>query len=231
MIVDVYNNALKSIYRNNKIKDSRNSCYIINLDDDFEAEKKIKQGCWQQLKDEDGNLLWEEGDTLKPKMGYVIGDEEVDVSIFDNITFWKIDEILRLKYSKKLEKLEKFNCIYYDEFIDEEQVGVGLNIGKKICYGNGSIIHNLNLNSNKIVFDCEYIGEMPKIEISLDGKSFSKVTSLPYVHDFRKATYKAVYVKIKDFENHLTAYSIAYNGEVHTMEEECLGRGIIGKGN
>lgn len=229
--VNMYDDSLKSIYNNRKVKDFLKGCYFIKLDDNFKDSKMIKQGCWQQLKDEKGKLLWkEDNNMLKPQMGYVVDDEEVEIEIFNNLSFWSISEILKLKYKNITTK--DHSRIYYEEFVDLEEVedlpihfSGNLNLGKKVCFGEGIIVHELRLKNNKIYFDCEYENEMPNIEISLDGKTYSKVTKLPWIHDFRKATYKAVYLKINDFKNPITAYSIGFNGDI--QQTSCIGRGIV----
>jgi len=229
--VDFYNDTLKTIYED-KAEDLKKGCYFVNLENEvlLSLVRKIKKGSWQQLKDEHGKLLWDDSSTLKPEMGFEVEDRDTEINIKNHLSFWTIKEILEAKYSYK-RSIVNNTCVYYEEFLDEEffmKLDGSLNRGKKVFYGNGIIEHNFKLANNKIVFDCEYEGRFPKLSISLDGKTFVKVEQLPFVRDFRRTTFKNVYLKMLDWDNKLTAYSFFYNEKSKTkLNQEFIGRGFL----
>lgn len=63
-------------------------------------KKIVPKSVWQQLKDDDGNLLWEECMGLKPLMGFVVAEEET-ITIFNHPNLWTLDEIVELNGKKK----------------------------------------------------------------------------------------------------------------------------------
>lgn len=216
-------------------KEDRKGCYFISVDDNFDSSKLVKKGYYQQLKDEDGNLLWDEtGVGLKPIMGYVVSDEEVEATVRKNLDIWTVKEILNAKYRKQLSENKDYSAVYYEEFLDEENENFyseinGLNLGKKICFGKGEIVHSLPLKNNKMFFNCEYIGDLPKIEISLNEKTFTKIKSLPFKQDFRKTKYEKIVIKINDLENKISAYSILFNNDSKKdfLSTDYVGRDVL----
>lgn len=222
--VDFFNDELISIFQGEE--EIRKNCYFVELDDDFDDTKIIKKGYWKQLRNEKGKLLWDELVTFKPKMGYEIDDKDVKINFRDLLKFWTVEEILKIKYQRKLDNLKRYNSIYYEEFIDKdlnekliERKGA-LSFGKKVCFGKGTIVHNFVLNDKKIFFGCEYV-EFPKIEISLNGKTYTRVKSLPFEQDFRKTDYKKIYLKLEN-DHFLTAYYFCFNSDKMISEKGFL---------
>jgi len=227
--VDFFDNTLKAMY-DDKTKNVRNDCYVVNLENEVlnSLVKKTKKGSWQQLKDEHGKLQWNTSSLLKPEMGFVVENQDTEINIKNHLTFWTIQEVLKIKYFHKL-KIVGTTHVYFDELIDDDfctKFSGSLNLGKKVLCGDGIIEHNFKLVNNKIVFDCEYENELPKLSISLDGKTFVKVDELPFERDFKKTTFEKVYLKISDLENKLTAYSFYFYGDSY-VQEEFAGRGFL----
>jgi len=212
-IVNLSTNKLMSVYKSNKTVETRKNCYSVLLDiNEEDLVKQVKKGFWTHLKDDNGNLLWQQdSDTLKPLMGYAISDKEVEINIFNHLEFWTLQEILELKYRSKLEK-SKYSHVFYEEFIDEDlkrKIDGNLHIGKKICYGNGKITLELEMKDDEITFDCEYNGNKPNISL-------------------KKGKGNKIYLQIDDDKNQLTSYAIYFNSNINE-EKKYIGQGILKK--
>jgi len=225
IIVDIVTDEILSVYQNDDIEETRKNCYIVNTHQ-IEDFKKVKIAAWKQLKDENGNLMLDDSKQLSQLMGYEVQDKEIKIVFSKYPSFWTIQEVLSLKYKKKLE-LSGYSGVYFEEFLDDYyNVEGNLSFGKKICYGNGVIKHPFSkLKNNKISFDCEYVKDFPKIEISLDGQDWTRITEVPFSKDFKKVQYSAIYLRLNDFENHLSAYHFFFNGD-ETAKADLFGRGI-----
>lgn len=232
IVVDEKTDKLLSIL-SGRTKNRKQNSYTINVRDGFSPTKLVKKGHLEQLRNDDGSLQWENDDsgTLKPVKGYVVEAEEQEIGIANYPAFWTIQEVLQLKYGEVIRGLDKITSLYYDEMLDETIESEGaINFGKRICCGKGKIVHAVEkMSSNKIFFDCEYEGEMPKIEISFDGKKGLKITSFPFERDFRKATIEKVYISIDSYDSNIVSYCLGINGNFSNDTDECdyVGRGIV----
>ena len=219
--VEYGTDKLRSIV-NEKSKIKKN-CYVISMDN-LDITKKIKKKKVQQLKDEDGNLLWEDTDYVKPKMGFVETDEEVEIDILNNLNEWTIQEVLRAKYFSKIENVKSCSNIFFNEFIDENKfakIKGKFNIGKRLCVGKGTFEHSIKLTNGKIFFDCEYQDEMPKIEISIDNEKWTLIKELPFEHGFRKKNISKIYLNI-DCSTNLIAYSLGFNADKKIKDKHVI---------
>jgi hypothetical protein len=183
------------------------NCYTLfvdSIDDKF-----VPKSLWGQLKDENGSYLWDEDSgVLKPQKGYVIAGE-TKIKFKHYPWMWSIDEILKEKYKKLLEKNEKKN-VYFQEFLNGDVRYEGLiNLGKKFCQGEGILLHSVEKTVKEFTFKFEYTKSLPKISISVDKDAWTKVDSSCFSHRFKKET-DQLYIKIDDTENILTAYSFYY---------------------
>jgi hypothetical protein len=186
------------------------SHYVVQVDDI--SDKVVPKGFWRELVDDEGNPIWEETNDsglLKPSKGFVVSDH-VKVKFKRHPQMWTIEEIIAEKYKKKLMSC-KFDGLYYQEFIKMDDILFegSLNLGKKFCAGQGTLIHKLNPNFKEFILETECFDKLPEMYVSPDNQSWSKIDSCFYSHRFKKET-NQIYLKIDDYNNHLTAYAIYY---------------------
>jgi len=218
-----FNDSLKTICQD---KDKLLGCYFISLDQDFNPKKLVQKSIWQQLKDENDNLLWENSELLKPVMGYVVTGENIEIGL-EHLDLWALKEVLDEKYKQRLKKTN-YSHIFYNEFIDDSLDCLtisGLSFGKKICSGTGTIIHNLKFKDKNFKFECEY-EQMPKLEVSLNNKAYYPVTEIPFEKDARVNPESFT---LKLTESSLLAYSVCFNSDEIYDFKDYFGINVISK--
>lgn len=219
--VEYATDKLRSIvYDEKRVK---KNCYVVSVDN-LDITKKIKKKKNQQLKNKDGGLLWEDTDFLKPKFGFVETDEEIEINVINNLKEWNIEEILNYKYSSILKNIKSCSNIFFNEFIDENKfvkMNGQFNVGKRLCTGKGILEHKVKLSNGKIYFDCEYKGEKPSIELSIDNEKWIPIKEFPFEHGFRKKNISKIYLNV-DISSNIVAYSLGFNLEKKIQDKHII---------
>jgi hypothetical protein len=193
-------------------KDSeRIDCYT--LEADSIDDKVVSKGVWSELRDEEGRQIWEENDfskdrILRPAKGFIISGTQ-RVAFVKQPSLWSVKEILEEKYKKRKLLLDSKHVLF-QEFVSFEGVlfDGNLNFGKRFCSGQGVLINDLETPCKDFVLELE-CNRIPKMFISPDESSWTKIDDVKFSHRFKKETDK-IYLKLDDYENSLHGYALYY---------------------